>query len=70
MNTAPTKHIKTTTNQTIMIEAYTEVKLKYGRPAVLIEGTWFFVSEEIGTRGHFKAHPSDQFAYMCSEVYA
>ena len=53
-----------------MIEAYTEVKLKYGRPAVLIEGTWFFVSEEIGTRGHFKAHPSDQFAYMCSEVYA
>jgi len=47
-----------------MIQAYTEVKIKFGRPAVNIEGIWFFVSEDVGTRGLFKAHPSDQFAYM------
>jgi hypothetical protein len=55
-----------------MIQAYTQVKLKYGKPAVLIEGIWFFVSEDVGTRGLFKAHPADQFAYMSSseEIYA
>jgi len=47
-----------------MIEAYTQVKMKFGRPAVKIEGIWFFVSEDVGTRGMFKAHPQDQFAYM------
>jgi hypothetical protein len=47
-----------------MIEEYTEVKEKFGRPAVRLEGTWFFVAELVGTKGTFKAHPQDQFAYM------
>lgn len=47
-----------------MVESYTEVKEKFGRPAVKLEDTWFYVTEEIGTRGYFKAHPQDQFAYM------
>jgi len=47
-----------------MIQAHTQVKMKMGRPAVLIEGIWFFVSEDGGTVGTFKAHPQDQFAYM------
>ena len=47
-----------------MLEEYTEVKEKFGRPAVKLEGTWFFVAELIGTKGTFKAHPQDQFAYM------
>lgn len=38
--------------------------MKYGRPAVKIQGTWFYVYEEVGTRGTFRAHPQDQFAYM------
>lgn len=50
-----------------MIKAYTQVKLKFNRPAVLIEGIWFYVNEEIGTRGFFKAHPADEVAYMCGE---
>jgi hypothetical protein len=52
-----------------MIEAYTQVKIKFGKPAVKIEGIWFFVSEEVGTRGTFKAHPQDQFAYMTETAY-
>jgi hypothetical protein len=47
-----------------MIKAYTQVKIKFGQPAVKIEGQWFYVNEEVGTRGLFKAHPSDDFAYM------
>ena len=47
-----------------MIETYTEVKMKFGKPAVKIQGVWYFVLEDIGTRGTFKAHPQDQFAYM------
>ena len=47
-----------------MIEAYTEVKIKFGKPAVKIQGVWYFVLEDVGTRGTFKAHPHDQYAYM------
>lgn len=50
-----------------MIKQFTQVRLKYGRPAVKIQGVWFFVTEEVGTRGLFKAHPQDQFAYMTGE---
>ena len=47
-----------------MIKSYCTVKLRFNRPAVFIEGFWFFVHEEVGTRGWFKAHTQDQFAYM------
>jgi hypothetical protein len=50
-----------------MIKSYCTVKLCFNRPAVFIEGFWFFVHEEVGTKGYFKAHPQDQFAYMVSE---
>jgi|APCry1669192062_1035393.scaffolds.fasta_scaffold01482_1 hypothetical protein len=47
-----------------MIQAYTQVKIKFGRPAVAIEGIWFFVDQEEGTIGNFKANLQDQFAYL------
>jgi hypothetical protein len=50
-----------------MIKAYTQVKVKFGKPAVKIEGQWFYVNEEVGTKGLFKAHPSDEYAYMTGE---
>ena len=50
-----------------MIKQYTQVKVKFGHPAVKIEGQWFYVNEEIGTRGLFKAHPTDEYAYMTGE---
>jgi hypothetical protein len=50
-----------------MIKAYCTVRLRFQKPAVCIEGIWFFVDEGVGTRGYFKAHPQAQFAYMVGE---
>ena len=50
-----------------MIKSHCTVRIHFNRPAVFIEGTWFFVHEEVGTRGYFKAHPQDLLAYMVSE---
>jgi hypothetical protein len=48
----------------MIIKANTSVVLHSGKPAVKIQGTYFFVDNPVGTMGMFLAHKFDQFAYL------
>jgi hypothetical protein len=56
----------TTTTPTMIVKAKAKVVTYHNKPAVLLEGTYFFVGIDIpiGTTGIFIAHKHDQFAYI------
>jgi hypothetical protein len=48
----------------MIIKGKTEVIFHMGKKAVLLNDTYFFVDEPIGTKATFIAHRHDQFAYL------